>query len=124
MDRRDWLCIHFRGKTTNGYSMEKEKYNENDFIDVSDKRVKQFKCVLPLTLSLLINLCLIIAILFVSVLWAYNRELNDMHMIPSPNKNRSISVPTEAPGEKPKKLLPEEYISSQIEKVIIKGYVR
>lgn len=103
--------------------MGKEKYDDNDFIDVSDNDVKQFKCipqsqcVLPLTLSLLINLCLIIAILFVSVLWAFNRGLNDMHMIPSPNKDRSISVPTEAPGEKPKNLLPEEYISSQIEKV-------
>ena len=100
-----------------------DKYNHEESGDVSDNNVKQFKCipqsqcVLPLTLSLLINLCLIIAILFVSALWAYNRELNDMHMIPSPNKNRSISVPTEAPGEKPKNLLPEEYFSSQIEKV-------
>lgn len=106
-----------------------EKYNHEECVEVNDNNVKQFKCitqskcVLPLTLSLLINLCLIIAILVVSALWAYNREHNDMHMIPSPNKNRSISVPTEAPGEKPKNLLPEEYISSQIEKRIRKSHM-
>ena len=97
--------------------METDKHDVVESVEANDNicNVKQPKCVLPL--QLLINLFLIIAILFVSALWANNRKHNNMDMIPSPYGNRSISVPTEAPGEKPKKLQPEEYMSLQIEKV-------
>lgn len=99
--------------------MKKDK--EDPSVEVNDNNEKPSKCALPLLL--LINLLLITAILFVSALWYYSREHSDMNMIPSPDKDRSISVPTEAPGEKHKKLQPEEYISSQIDKVKVYIYI-
>ena len=76
-------------------------------------------CAVVQLVLLLLNLILIIAIFIVSILWSTLRNESIMEMISAPEGDRSICASPGTADGKCLKMMPEKYISGEIDKVSI-----